>query len=91
MELEEIKQFLKVEGEEEDDIIQGLQLAAEEYLENAGIQKNYRKKLYKLAIGMLITHWYENRCIEVSARANKICYGIDTIIMQLRYSKENMT
>ena len=43
MSLEEIKLFLKVDHEDEDEFIQGLQLSAEEYLSNAGIKKDYNK------------------------------------------------
>ncbi|MDU6976109.1 MAG: head-tail connector protein, partial [Clostridiales bacterium] len=35
MELEELKLFLRIDGEEEDTLIKGLQIGAEEYLTNA--------------------------------------------------------
>ena len=37
MDLEELKLFLRIDTEEEDTLIQGLQLSAEEYLLNAGV------------------------------------------------------
>ena len=44
MDLEELKLFLRIDGEEEDSFIEGLQIAAEEYLTNAGIKKDYTKE-----------------------------------------------
>lgn len=86
--LEEIKVFLKVDNEEEDMFIQGLQLSAEEYLTNAGIKKDYTKELYKLAIKILVSHWYENRAVEtIGKNVTKIAFGLDTILLQLKYTQ----
>lgn len=88
MDLEELKLFLRIDGEEEDLFIEGLQIAAEEYLTNAGIKKDYTKELYKLAIKILISHWYENRAVEtVGKNVSKIAFGLDTIIVQLKYTQ----
>ncbi|MGG7145138.1 head-tail connector protein [Clostridium nigeriense] len=88
MDLEELKLFLRIDGEEEDTLIEGLQLGAEEYLKNAGITKDYSKELYKLAIRILVSHWYENRSVEtVGKNVSKIAFGLDTIITQLKYTQ----
>ena len=39
MDLEELKLFLRIDGNEEDSLIKSLQAAAEEYLTDAGIMK----------------------------------------------------
>lgn len=92
MDLEELKLFLRIDGEEENTLIQGLQLGAEEYLTNAGINKDYSKGLYKLAIKMLISQWYENRVVEtVGKNVSKISFGLDTIILQLKYNQGDAT
>ena len=85
MNLEELKLFLRVDVIEEDPLLQGLQLAAEEYLLNAGILKNYTKELYKLAIKLLVGHWFENR--EVVGKADKLAFSLDTMILQLKYTQ----
>lgn len=85
MNLDEIKLFLRIDGNEEDTLIQGLQLAGEEYLYNAGVNKDYTKELYKLAIKILVGHWYENR--EVTGKADKLAFSLDTMILQLKYTK----
>lgn len=88
MDLEELKLFLKIDYDEEDNLIQGLQLSAEEYLTNAGIIKDYSKELYKLAIKILISHWYENRSVEtIGKNVSKIAFGLDTILLQLKYTQ----
>lgn len=88
MNLEELKLFLKIDDYEEDTLIQALQLSAEEYLTNAGIKKDYSKELYKLAIKILVSHYYENRAVEtIGKNVSKIAYGLDTILIQLKYSQ----
>lgn len=88
MNLEELKLFLKIDDYEEDNLVQALQLSAEEYLSNSGIKKDYSKELYKLAIKILVSHWYENRSVEtVGKNVTKIAFGLDTILIQLKYSQ----
>ena len=88
MDLEELKLFLRIDGEEEDSFIEGLQIAAEEYLTNDGIKKDYPKELYKLAIKILLSHWYENSAVETAVKnVSKIAFGLDTIIVQLKYTQ----
>ena len=87
MTLEELKLFLRVDDNEEDTLIQALQIASEEYLTNAGITKDYSKQLYKLAIQILVGHWYENRHIDNYGKdVSKIAYTLDVILMQLKYT-----
>ena len=88
MNIEELKLFLRIDDNEEDNLIQGLQLSAEEYLNNAGINKDYSKELYKLAVKLLVNHWYSNR--EVIGSAEKLAYSLDTIILQLKYSQSDV-
>ena len=88
MNLEELKLFLRTDDYEEDNLVQVLQLSAEEYLTNAGITKDYSKELYKLAIKILVSHWYENRSVEtIGKNVSKIAFGLDTILIQLKYSQ----
>ena len=61
MGLDEIKLYLRIDTDDEDELLSSLQLSAEEYLLNAGIEKDYEKQLYKLAVKLLISNWYENR------------------------------
>lgn len=86
MPLEELKEYLRIDDNEQDALLEGIVQAAETYLVNAGIKVNYSSDLYKLAVMLLVSHWYENRIIEHSGRyTSKVNFGFETIITQLRY------
>ncbi|SHH05956.1 uncharacterized phage protein (possible DNA packaging) [Tepidibacter thalassicus DSM 15285] len=90
MDISEVKEFLRLEQDytEEDMLLDNLITAAEEYLTNAGVNKDYTKELYKLAIKLLVSHWYENR--EVTGKADKLAFSLETIILQLKYTQEEV-
>lgn len=68
--LEEVKNYLRVDLEEDDTLIESLMEAAESYLKNA-TGKDYPKEdsegnqpgyeLEKVYLKLLIAYWYENR------------------------------
>lgn len=82
MDLEDIKLYLRVDHDEEDNLLLSLQKASEEYLYNAGCVKNYDNDLYRIAIKMLINHWYDNRGI--IGVSDHISHSLESIIYQLR-------
>ena len=83
--LEEIKNYMRIDEDYDDNLISSLIEAANLYMVNAGV-KNFKKDLYKLAIKMLVLHWYENR--EVIGEAKKLAFSLDNIITQLQYCYE---
>lgn len=83
MELEEIKVYLRVDFSEDDEFILSLQSAAEEYLKNAGIKVEYENDLYKTAVKMLISNWYNNR--DVIGRNDTLSIMFKSIVSQLAY------
>lgn len=89
MELKEIKEFLRVDFDEDDALIGSLKLSAESYIKNAGSNTNdYANSIYKLAVLMLISHWYENR--EVIGTGEKLAYSLECLLMQLQYCYEDV-
>lgn len=57
-----MKDFLRVDSESEDAIIQGFILAAEDYLAGAGVKANIQGSgLYDTVVKMLVALFYENR------------------------------
>lgn len=85
MTLEEIKLFLRVDGDLDDSLINTLQLTAEEYLDGAGITKNYMNNRYGLCVMILIKNWYDNREITIEGKSEKdIPFGIRSMIQQLQ-------
>lgn len=85
MDLNDIKLYLRVDHDEEDDLLLSLQRASENYLYNAGCIKNYDNDLYRLAIKLLISHWYDNRGLIGST--DLINYSLESIIYQLRNTR----
>ena len=83
--LEEIKEYMRIDDDVEDTLINSLIESANLYLLNAGV-KNFENDLYKLAIKMLVLHWYENR--EIIGEARKLSFSLDNIITQLKYCYE---
>ncbi|WP_096636422.1 head-tail connector protein [Clostridium cochlearium] len=85
--VEEAKRQLRIDSNEEDLDIEDLIKTAEEYLINAGCILNKSdgtvKNIAKLAVKLLVTHWYENR--EPIGKADKLAFSLDTIILQLKY------
>ena len=84
--LDTIKEYLIVDEDFDVMLIETLIKSAETYLENAGVKVSYEVELYSLAIKMLVLHWYENR--SVIGSDEKICFGLDNMIMQLIYCYE---
>lgn len=86
--LQEAKEFLKVDNDIEDSLIQGLITSAEEYIKNAtGKVFDSTNELAKLACKLLVSHWYENRSIVGDAK--KIEFSLDVILTQLKYCYES--
>lgn len=87
--LEEIKSFLKLEEDftEDDNLIKSLMIAAEEYIKNAtGIAFDNTNQLAKLAVTLLVSHWYENRNIVIVGTISKeLEFSLKTIMTQLTY------
>lgn len=82
LEINEIKKYLRIEYDDEDEIINILKESAIEYLIRAGCKLNTSDKLSFLAISMLVSHWYDNR--GVIGDDKLLPMGLRTIILQLK-------
>ena len=86
--LEEIKNYLRIDEDYDDNLINSLIEGANIYMVNAGV-KNFENDLYKLAIKMLVLHWYENRDIVLIGSISKnLEFTMKNIITQLQYCYE---
>ncbi|MDD0821560.1 head-tail connector protein [Bacillus cereus] len=88
--LEEAKKYLRVDGDEEDDLITSFVIAAEQYIKNSTSKNvNLNDELAKLAARILIAHWYENR--EPVGKTGKLSFSLQSILIQLQYSVGDST
>ncbi|KXY32221.1 DNA-packaging protein [Bacillus cereus] len=84
LKLEEAKEYLRVDGNEEDMLISSLITAAEIYIKNATSKNvDLKSELAKLAARILIAHWYENR--EAVGKAEQLAFSLQSILVQLQY------
>ena len=82
--LQEVKNFLRIDGVEEDTFLSSLISAAKIYIKNAtGIIADETNDLHKLAINLLVSHSYENRL--PVGQGEKLAFSLESIIFQLKY------
>lgn len=85
MELSEIKQFLKIDSNDQDAVLTAYQSAAEQYLTNTGITKDYTNALYKVAVVAITGAMLENPTIlDIKSENNTSGIAFNAIITQLR-------
>ncbi|HEQ3553585.1 head-tail connector protein [Bacillus subtilis] len=82
VELKEMKEWLRVDGDEEDNLVSSLISAAVKHLEKSGV-KDTENELYKLAVKMLVDEWYQNRGASGEGK-NKLSYSVQSMILQLK-------
>lgn len=79
--LAETKEYLRIDGEDDDPLLENLIISASEYLLDAGVV-NTESRRYRLAVWILVTEWYENRGI--STVSGKLQNSLQSLILQLR-------
>lgn len=84
MELEYIKGFLKVDFDDDDEIIQLLSETAKRYIESAVGKCDYSDPRVKVLALVIITELYEKRSFSVDKAGEKAQYTIRSIITQLQ-------
>lgn len=85
MELQEIKEYLRIDGSEEDTSLSSFLKGAQFFLKNAGVPNDVssQQELYDISVKMLVSHWYENR--EPLGKADQLAFSLGSIITQLKY------
>lgn len=82
--LEEVKEFLRVDGDTDDNLITSLILSANRFIKNAtNPNVDTDTELYKTALKMLVAHWYENR--EPIGKATTLAFSLTDILIQLSF------
>lgn len=88
MELSLIKQFLKVDFDDDDSIISLTAEAAEQYITAAVGSCNYEDARVRILALVIITELYEKRSYSVEKAGVKAQYTIRSIIAQLQAEQE---
>lgn len=97
--LDELKEYLRIDGNEEDRSLSTFLQTAISYLENAGVKQPSDYYLtvndkevfaqHRLAIMILTTHFYENRIAitpsTIKTAQQPIPYGLQSMILQLKW------
>lgn len=88
VDLEETKQYLRIDDNESDVLLNSLINAAEEYLKNATGHEFDESNLAKIFCWILISDWYENREY-IGKVSDKIRPIIESMLAQLKYCYES--
>lgn len=85
--LEETKLWLRVDGTDEDMLLQTLTGAAEAYLQNAvEVEFDGTNQLAKLYCLVLCADWYENRDLIGAQPSDKVRFTVQSILAQLQHA-----
>lgn len=88
LEIDEVKQWLRIDDNGEDQVLKNLIIAAEEYLKNAtGKIFDSKNQLARLFCLYLITDWYENREFNGKKVGEETKYIVQSMINQLKYGE----
>ena len=86
----EVKEFLRIDDDSEDSLIESLIAGAELYLYNStGKTFDNTNPLANLYCRVLITDWYENRGLMQDKNvSDKVRFTLSSIMLQLQYSTQ---
>ena len=85
--LEACKQYMRVDGTDDDVLIAGLMEAAKEYLAGAGIEEGEDPSpLYQMAVRSLTLHYYDHR--DAVGGEAPLPLGLRPILNQLKHGGE---
>ena len=81
--LQRLKRYMRVDHDDDDDLICRLWESSVEYLKNAGIDESSDPGLYWLAAAGLTLYWYDSNPFD-SGTLESIPLGIRRVINQLK-------
>lgn len=88
MQVEDIKEYLRIEHTEDDAMLGSLMKRAKIYIANGVGKIDEKNELFKMAVIVLVGHWYDNRELARIGNASySIPHSFEAIIQQLRYCK----
>jgi uncharacterized phage protein (predicted DNA packaging) len=87
--VEEVKQYLRIDGSEDDVILASFIAAAKSFVKNAtGVEVVETNELHKLAVKLLVANYYENRLPVGDEKSVPLPYSLESILFQIGYAGE---
>jgi len=87
LELTQLKNYLRIDHDLDDQLLTYIQSIAESYIQSAiDSTDDYYKTdpRFDYATALLISHWYENRSATTDVNLEDIPFGVQAFIQQLR-------
>lgn len=84
MELSELKNYLRIDHDLDDALIETLQDVAEKYIYGAIEVTATDDERFDYAVTLLVSSWYENRVATTTQALQEIPFGVTALIHQLR-------
>ncbi|MEK4884879.1 head-tail connector protein [Bacillus sp. FSL W8-0223] len=87
MELTQLKNYLRIDHDLDDDLLTYLKSVAESYIQGSIDSTDDSYKIdprFDYATALLVSHWYENRSATSDINLQDIPFGVQAIIQQLR-------
>ncbi len=90
MDITTIKEYLKIDFDDDDKILEMLLGSARRYIYDAvGYQPDETDERVKLLLLVLVSDWYEHREYTSSQKiSQKVRYTVRSIVLQLQYSED---
>lgn len=88
MDLQEVKKYLHVDFDDDDDYIDLLIRVAEEYIADAVDDPPTNSPRYTLLLIFIVSQLYENRLYTVDKANEKVAYTIRSMLLQMQLGGE---
>ena len=84
MELAELKTYLRIDHDLDDNLLLMLQDVAEKFILGSIEVKETDDERFDYAVTLLVSSWYENRVATTTQALQEIPFGVTALIHQLR-------
>lgn len=84
MELTELKKYLRIDHDLDDELLKMLVSTAEKFILGSIEVEKTDDERFNYAVTLLVSHWYENRIATSEKAFAEIPFGVTALIHQLR-------
>lgn len=84
MELTELKTYLRIDHDLDDELLKMLVSTAEKFILGSIEVEKTDDERFNYAVTLLVSHWHENRVGTSTQALNEIPFGVTALIQQLR-------